>query len=372
MTRMGDGVSPGLGELVLIDPQRTNPVGYQRIPGTGREPWPAGAPLDPAGLSIAADGRMVGLDEFTELTHGTSLVVLAGGTLRHEWYAPEVSAQSALLGASMTKSVLAHLVARAAGRGQLNLGDPVERYVPELGSGGYAEVTVAQLLSMTSGVDWVEDYRDPASPAAQLLGCFGAEPSGSRDLLCEIDSAVEPGSRYAYNTADSQVLDWVRERATGEEAVDAVSRLWADLGCVHDAWLLTDAEGVALAGGGLAATAVDWARIGALQLTGEVGAVRLPQGWPDRSSRPSKPFLRPGRLPSSITAHAGFGYHWWPLDDDGRRVTADGSRGQFCYIDRNRGVVVVKTSRWPYGDVLVDRARRDLCYLALPAIAEIA
>ena len=76
-------------------------------------------------------------------------------------------------------------------------------------------------------------------------------------------------------------------------------------------------------------------------------------GWVDASSRPEQPFLRPGRLPSTITTHAGFGYHWWPVTDDGSRVMADGMRGQFVYVDRPRRTVVVKTSAWPYEDAVV-------------------
>ncbi len=82
--------------------------------------------------------------------------------------------------------------------------------------------------------------------------------------------------------------------------------------------------------------------------------------------------MAPGRLPSSITTHAGFGYHWWPLDPDGVRVTSDGSRGQFGYVDRDLGVAVLKTSLWPYDDFLVDRQQRDLSYLGLPLVAAAA
>ena len=85
------------------------------------------------------------------------------------------------------------------------------------------------------------------------------------------------------------------------------------------------------------------------------------------ASRPTLPFLRPGRLPSALSTHVGFGYHWWPLDERGDRVSADGSRGQFVYLDRPRAVVVVKTSDWAFADPLHDRQRRDLSYLALPA-----
>ena len=98
----------------------------------------------------------------------------------------------------------------------------------------------------------------------------------------------------------------------------------------------------------------------------------MPSAWVDASSRCEQPFLRPGRLPSTITTHAGFGYHWWPLDADGECVMADGMRGQFVYVDRPRRVVVVKTSAWPYEDPWWDRQCRDLSYLALPAIAKAA
>jgi CubicO group peptidase (beta-lactamase class C family) len=128
-----------------------------------------------------------------------------------------------------------------------------------------------------------------------------------------------------------------------------------------------------MAGGSLAATARDWARIGTLQIDGRWRDRQVvSRSWVQASSRPEREFLAPGRLPSTITTHAGFGYHWWPLDPAGEHLTADGMRGQFVYVDRPRRVVVVKTSAWPYEDAWWDRQCRDLCYLALPAIADAA
>ena len=132
------------------------------------------------------------------------------------------------------------------------------------------------------------------------------------------------------------------------------------------------APGVALAGGGLAATARDWARVALLAVDGcgPGGERLLDRAWVEAAARPAYPFLAVGRLPSSITTHAGFGYHWWPMDDAGHRVTADGSRGQFACADRRTGAVVVKTSQWPYDDFLVDRQARDLSYLGLHALLD--
>jgi len=254
---------------------------------------------------------------------------------------------------------------------------PVTDLVPELGSAGYAGVNLRQLLTMTSGVGWREDYHDPDSPASRLLRRWRDGAGGLRESLLEMPASDPPGSRYAYCTPDSLALDWARERATGEPFPAALARLWSILGAERPAVVGLDqpAErgGVAMAGGSLAATARDWARIGTLQIDGRWrGRQVISNSWVQASSRPEREFLAPGRLPSTITTHAGFGYHWWPLDPAGERVTADGMRGQFVYVDRPRRVVVVKTSAWPYDDPWWDRQCRDLCYLALPAIADAA
>jgi CubicO group peptidase (beta-lactamase class C family) len=255
----------------------------------------------------------------------------------------------------------------------MDLDDVVGARVPELAGAGYGPVRVRHLITMTSGVDWVEDHRDPHGPAAELIMSF-AGPTSSRAVLGRVGSRSAPGTRYEYCTADSQVLDWVRERATGTPFPSATAELWRDLGCTADATVAVDGDGVALAGGGVAATALDWARIGRLQVDGTLagGERLLDPGWVEDGSRPMLPFLAPGRLPSSMSTHLGFGYHWWPLDVCGRRVSADGSRGQFVYVDRQRDVVVVKTSAWAYSDPMRDRQCRDLSYLALPVIAETA
>ena len=323
-------------------------------------------------VDVVGAGRVFGLEEWVKETSTTSLLVLHGGSVVHEWYADGLGADTLFLGASMTKSVLAHLVGRAVREGALALTDPVTDHVPELSGTGYDGVTVLDVITMTTGVDWIEDHRDPDSLASRLLGCFAAGTE-SRELLREVRPGVAPGTRFSYCTADSQVLDWVRERATGRTYADDVAQLWEGLGCTRDAVVAVDGAGVAMAGGGLAATARDWARVALLAVDGRAldGRVLIDADWVETAARPAYPFLAPGRLPSSITTHAGFGYHWWPMDADGGRLTADGSRGQFACADRRTGAVVVKTSQWPYDDFVVDRQARDLSYLGLHALLDV-
>lgn len=370
-TRQDPSATPRslLSELPFADPHRRPGWSHVTVPGGGP---PLAADLRPLSAELAGAGSMRDLAAWVEETWSTSLLVVDRGSVVWEWYADGVGPTTRFLGASMTKSLLAHLVGRAASDGTLGLQDEVTAYVPELRGTGYAGTRVLDLLTMTTGVDWVEDHRDPDSLAARLVACFSAG-GDSRALLGAVGAGVRPGSRYVYCTADSQVLDWVRERATGRGFPEDLAGLWRDLGCVDDAVVGVDGAGVALAGGAVAATARDWARAGMLALDGTAHGERLldPE-WVGAAVRPAYPFTAPGRLPSSLTTHAGFGYHWWPLDSHGRRVTADGSRGQFVFVDRAEGVVVVKTSQWPYDDVLTDRQHRDLCYLGLPAVAEAA
>ncbi|TGN63807.1 class C beta-lactamase-related serine hydrolase [Nocardioides eburneiflavus] len=362
-------VGSRLSGLRFSDPQDDPGWSHVVVPGTSGAALAAAA--RPIETEITGAGRTRGLDEWVEETWTTSLLVLDRGTVVHEWYADGLGPRTRFLGASMTKSALAHLVGRAVTDGDLALDDLIRVHVPELAGTGYDGTRVVDVLTMTSGVDWAEDHRDPGSLASRLLGCF-ADGGDSRALLDHVGPGTVAGTRYAYCTADSQVLDWVRERATGRTFSDDLTRLWADLGCADDACVGIDGRGVALAGGALAATARDWARLAMLAVDGTTpeGRRLLAGSWADEAARPAYPFTAPGRLPSTLTTHAGFGYHWWPLDAEGHRLVADGSRGQLAAVDRRTRAVVVKTSRWPYDDPWVDRQYRDLSYLGLHALLD--
>jgi CubicO group peptidase (beta-lactamase class C family) len=355
------------------EPQRR--FDHVEVPAPTPRPWPrAERPLD---VRIVGAGREMGLAEFLDVTSSTSCVVVVDGVLVHEWYADGVTADDRLLGNSATKSALALLTGIAVSRGQLSLDAAVVDLVPELRGSGYDDATVRHVLTMTTGLDWAEDYHDPDSRASQWIRLWREGLGGTRDLIAGIPAGVPPGTRYAYCSPDSMVLDWVRERATDAAYPEALAEVWRMIGAERPAVVGLDGPasggGIAMAAAALAVSARDWARLGWLQVDGTWdGTPVVDPSWVEASSTPELPFLEPGRLPSTITTHAGFGYHWWPVVADGSRVMADGMRGQFVYVDRPRRTVVVKTSAWPYADSWWDRQCRDLCYLGLPAIAEAA
>src|SRR4029077_5655730 len=160
----------------------------------------------------------------------TGLVGVVDGALVHERYFHGTVAGDRLLGFSATKSALALAVGQAVDDGRLpGLDAPVTDLVPELGSSGYAGVSLRQLLTMTSGVGWREDYHDPDSLASRMMRRWRAGAGGLRESLLEIPAVDPPGSRYAYCTPASLALDWARERATGEPFPAALARLWSAL-----------------------------------------------------------------------------------------------------------------------------------------------
>ncbi len=111
-----------LAGLQLVNPDRQEPAGHwhhDRVPAARPDPLPvAPRPLD---VAVAGAGRMRDLPAWLAETHGTSLVVVDSGVVVHEWYAAGLGADDLFLGASMTKSALAHLVGLAVGAGALAL-----------------------------------------------------------------------------------------------------------------------------------------------------------------------------------------------------------------------------------------------------------
>src|SRR5215472_495410 len=167
----------------LCEPQRHRP--HAEVPAPVPRPWPA----RPASLraTVAGAGRTMSLDEFLAVTVSTALLVVVDGILVHERYFHGTRAQDRLLGFSATKSALALLAGQAVDDGRLpGLDTPVTDMVPELGSGGYAGVSLRHLLTMTSGVGWREDYHDPDSPASRFLRRWRDGVGGLRESLLEM------------------------------------------------------------------------------------------------------------------------------------------------------------------------------------------
>lgn len=301
----------------------------------------AGGPvrLLPRGRPLAVPGSEV--SRFVSNQNIAGLVVLKDGRIVLERYARGFTPQQRWTSFSVAKSLTSTLIGAALKDGAIrSLDDPVVRYVPELKGTAYDGVTVGQVLTMSSGVKWNEDYADPKSDVARMF----AQPVAPTDdvtvaYLRNLPRAAAPGAKFNYNTAETNLAGVILSRAVKMPLNSYASqRLWRPAGMEADAFWQLDENGHEIAGCCLSARLRDYARLGQLMLDGGRGVngrAILPADWVGKATAVTHPFAAPGR---------GYGYFWW-IEPTGYR--ASGIFGQNIWIDPKRRVVIAALSAWP-------------------------
>jgi CubicO group peptidase (beta-lactamase class C family) len=253
---------------------------------------------------------------------------------------------------SMVKSMTAMLVGAGIAEGFLkSVDDGVTDHLPQLRGSAYDGVTIRHLLTMSSGVAWLEDYADRASHVNQYSRLLAAKkPGGVLELLKTLSRAHPPGTVWSYNTGDTYLLGAVLTAATRTTLADTMTRtIWQPCGMEFDAYYTLDAEdGQEIAGSRAGMALRDLGRIGLLIANdGMAGGRRiLPAGWVDAMA--ARAFALPAdaanehRLALGLT---GYGFSWW-LRDDGAML-AMGHSGQRLYVNRARKLVVVNLAAYP-------------------------
>jgi CubicO group peptidase (beta-lactamase class C family) len=333
-------------------------------PITKGEPRPF--PVEPADLGGLRYGAGYNLDDLHRRTFTTAFVVLRDGMLVHEAYPGVFARPGARMQLfSLSKSVLSMMVGIAlAEKSITSIDEPVTAYRPDFRGTAYQDVTIAQLLDMTSGVGDLEvwDVEDSG------IKRFERAVAGGGDVLQIVKGAVrsrKAGERFNYSTFDSQVLGWVLEAATGESLASyATRKLWQKVGAEHDAyyWLTRRRPRTAIGAGSLNATARDLARLGQVMADDGLAAGErvVPADWVRRSRMPRHGV---GTLGPSGYPHYGYANHWWTLDNGA--FTGVGVHGQYLYVDPAARIVIVKCSAWPTQD---DPERDSETITALKAV----
>jgi CubicO group peptidase (beta-lactamase class C family) len=303
-----------------------------------------GSPVDlPASFDFR--GARIDTTSFLALTDTTGLIVIKDDKIVFEHYFRGTDAHTRTIAWSVSKAFVSALVGIAVGEGKIHsVGDPVTQYVPELAGSGYDGVRIKDVLQMSSGARWNEDYSDPRSDVVRF-GHAVAFGQSLNAFAATLPREHAPGTYLRYNSMDTQVLSMVLRRATGTSLANYLAtRLWQPLGMQDDAYFLTDRNGVEFAAGGLNATLRDYARLGLLYAHyGNWHGVQIvPAEWVRASITPDAPQLMPGRRASS-TEIWGYGYHWWIPDLRGDYV-AVGIFNQFIYVDPRERLVIVKSS----------------------------
>jgi hypothetical protein len=145
------------------------------------------------------------IEEFLEETATTGFAVARNGELLHESYSSGYEADSLPTSFSVAKSFISALVGIAIEQGYItSVWDPVEEYVPELAGTGYGPIPLYHLLTMSSGVDFVEDYSDSRSDVNMLPVRVFISRTSLPDILKEMDMLREPGIYNQYSSSDRQ------------------------------------------------------------------------------------------------------------------------------------------------------------------------
>ncbi|MCJ8155860.1 serine hydrolase [Sphingomonas sp. LaA6.9] len=285
-------------------------------------------PGDPVGAHMAAHNV-------------AGLLVLQDGRIRLERYARGYSAQGRYTSFSVAKSLTSTLVGAAVADGYIkSVDDPLTRYIPELAGSAYEGVSVKQLLTMTSGVRWNEDYTDPASDVASMYK--DAPPPGVDPTIAylkKLPREAEPGTKWVYKTGETNLIGVLVTKATGKTLAQYVEeKIWRPFGMERDLFWMVDAGGQTIGGCCMSASLRDYARIGQFVLNDGVidGRRVVPEGWFAAATSAQAQTGRPG---------SGYGYQWWTNADG--TFQAQGIFGQMIYIDRARKLVVVLSGAWP-------------------------
>ncbi|MEO1675040.1 MAG: serine hydrolase [Pseudomonadota bacterium] len=319
-------------------------------------------------------------EDFLAETDTAALLVIQKGKIRYEAYALTGGPQTQWPSWSVAKSFVSALIGIALDEGLIKtIEDPVTVYLPALEASGYEGVSIKDILQMSSGVRWDEDYSAFNSDINRLGRIIAL--GGSLDhFLTTIEPDRPAGTFNRYNSADTQVLGRLLVAVTGKSLSAYMDeKLWQPLGAHANGYWLVDDKGMEMAFAGFNATARDYARLGQLYLRGGNwnGQQLVPADWVRASVTPDAPHLLAGDNPRSNNQF-GYGYQWWVLGPDaqGRRgdYMAMGVYNQFIYVNPDKDLVIVKLSANSEFGVSDDQASyRDQETIALfRAIAEAA
>lgn len=273
------------------------------------------------------------------------LLILNGKTKVYENYWHENTKDSKHISWSVAKSFLSAMIGIAVNDGLIDIKEPITKYLPEFNGTGYEGVKVKDILQMSSGVRFNEDYGDFNSDINRF-GRAITMGTSMKEFALTLTNEKAPGTYNHYVSIDTQMLAMLLQEVTKTSVRDYLQqRIWDPLGMEADAYYLIDNTGMEVALGGLNATLRDYAKFGLLYLQNGnwEGNQIVPASWVDASHFPDSPHLQPGENPYSSSTW-GYGYQWWvpgfPMTD----YTAAGVYNQYIYIDPVTNVVIAKTS----------------------------
>jgi CubicO group peptidase (beta-lactamase class C family) len=294
---------------------------------------PAGAPLK---LPLDVDAYMAG-------QRSAALLIVHDGKLRLERYGLGFDGSGRWTSFSVAKSFTSTLVGAALRDGFIkSMDDKVSTYIPAMKGSAYDDVSIRQLLTMTSGVRWIERFDDPNADVAKFNN-HQPEPGVEAlvSYLRRLPRAAPPGARFNYSTGETNLVGILVGNATGKPLAQYLSeKIWVPAGMEQQATWILSKTGKEIGGCCIQAAARDYARFGLFILDGarDKGKSIVPDGWLEQATTERVGIGVPDR---------GYGYMWWTYADGS--YAARGIFGQGIFIDPKRKLVIVGNANWAGG-----------------------
>jgi CubicO group peptidase (beta-lactamase class C family) len=267
------------------------------------------------------------------------LLVIKDGKIVFERYRLGNTEDSLWLSYSVSKSVTSMLVGAAIKDGYIkSVDEKVTDYLPRLKGSAYDQSSIRNMMQMSSGVRWNEDYADRQSDLNKLNSTkTGWHTVNLYEYLRHLPRDAEPGEVFNYNTAETNLVGTLLRSAIGNNLSTYLEeKIWRPFGMESDAnWVLNVPGGGEAGGCCISATLRDYGRLGMFAMRGgrlADGTEVLAEGWMEESTQPSK-------------GYPGYGYLWWLSPDNTYRAV--GIFGQGIYINAAEGVIIAMHSARP-------------------------
>lgn len=323
-------------------------------PSANPLPLPAGKPLE-----------VPGIDQYLAQQRAAGIVIVQDGKIRLERYGLDFDAKGRWTSFSVAKSFTSTLVGAALQDGFIkSLDDKVRQYIPDLRGSAYDDVTIRQLLTMSSGVRWNEDYEDPKADVAQF-NVVKPDPGvdATVSYLRKLPRAHPPGAVWHYNTGETNLIGVLVSSATKKPLAQYLQeKIWQPAGMEAPATWLKGKTGHEIAGCCLQAATRDFARFGLFVLAGgktAQGQQIVPTDWFAQATVKQKDIGEPGK---------GYGYQWWTYDDGS--VAAQGIFGQGIFIDPKRKLVIASNANWTRATKGPEPDAREAFYKQVQALVD--
>jgi len=307
-------------------------------------------------IPIGGDRPMTWRDSLL-VNYTDGIIVLHKGRVVYERYFGVLNPEGQHAAMSVTKTFVGTLASMMVAEEALDPQRKVAEYVPELTSSAFGSATVRQVMDMTTGIRFSENYADPnaevwahaaaGNPLPKPEGYEG--PQSYYEFLQTVKPEGTHGEAFHYRTANTDALGWILARVTGRSVAQLLSeRIWSKLGAEQDAYMTVDSIGTPFAGGGLNAGLRDLARFG--EMIRKNGFYNGQQTIPAvvisdiRAGASKEHFVKAG-----YKLLKGWSYRnmWWITHNEHGAFMARGVHGQALYIDPMAEMVIARFASHP-------------------------